>query len=60
MALTPLISSHRVLVNASGTDDNVFIYFQPGAGKVDIKNPTRQAEAALAKLGEIIDVLEGL
>jgi len=42
------------------TYDNVFIYFQPGAGKVDIKNPTKQAETAVAKLGEILDVLAAL
>jgi hypothetical protein len=41
-------------------DDNVFIYFQPGAGKTDIKNPTKQAETAVAKMNEILDVLAAL
>lgn len=42
------------------TYDNVFIYFQPGAGKVNIKEPTRQVAAALTKLDEILAVISGV
>jgi len=42
------------------TYDNVFIYFQPGAGKVNIKEPTKQVLAAEKKLDEIIEILNGL
>ncbi len=42
------------------TYDNVFIYFQPGAGKIDIKNPTNQLKVAQAKINEILDIINGL
>ena len=36
------------------TYDNNFIYFQPGNGKVKIKEPKQQVEIAAKKLGDLI------
>lgn len=36
--------------------DNVFVYYQPGNGKVKIKEPTDLAVKAIAQLGEAIDM----
>lgn len=37
------------------TYDNVFVYFQPGSGKVKIKEPQQMANKAISKLQQIID-----
>jgi len=37
------------------TYDNVFVYFQPGNGKVKIKEPVEMAEKAKSQLKEVID-----
>lgn len=36
------------------TYDNVFVYFQPGAGKIKIKEPTDTANKAIEYLDQII------
>ena len=36
------------------TYDNNFIYFQPGSGKVKIKEPKQQVQLASQKLGELL------
>ena len=36
------------------TYDNNFIYFQPGNGKVKIKEPKQQVALAVSKLGEVL------
>ena len=36
------------------TYDNVFVYFQPGSGKIKIKEPTESAQNAMKYLEEII------
>lgn len=38
------------------TYDNAFVYFQPGNGKVKIKEPQQLARQAMAKIQEVIDV----
>jgi len=35
--------------------DNVFVYFQPGNGKVKIKEPIEMANKALGQLQQAID-----
>ena len=40
------------------TYDNVFVYFQPGSGKVKIKEPVDLAEKAIKQLGEAIDAVK--
>lgn len=37
------------------TYDNVFVYFQPGDGKVKIKEPVEMAEKAKSQLKEVLD-----
>ena len=37
------------------TYDNVFVYFQPGSGKVKIKEPVEMAEKAKSQLKEVLD-----
>ena len=37
------------------TYDNVFVYFQPGNGKVKIKEPVEMAEKAKSQLKEVLD-----
>jgi hypothetical protein len=37
--------------------DNVFIYYQPGNGKVKVKEPLEMANKAIGELREAIDVL---
>lgn len=37
------------------TYDNVFIYFQPGSGKINIKDPTDAANISMKVLDQIID-----
>jgi len=37
------------------TYDNVFVYFQPGNGKVKIKEPVEMAEKAKGQLKEVLD-----
>jgi hypothetical protein len=34
---------------------NVFIYFQPGSGKINIKDPTDFVQKAMAQLKQVID-----
>ncbi len=41
-------------------DDNVFIYTQPGNGKINTKDPLKYLGAAQSKLKEILDVLNAL
>lgn len=36
------------------TYDNVFVYFQPGSGKIKIKEPTEAAQKAMQQLSGII------
>lgn len=36
--------------------DNVFIYYQPGNGKVKIKEPLEMCEKAIGELREAIDL----
>lgn len=40
------------------TYDNVFVYFQPGNGKVKIKEPQELARRAQNQLQQIIDLIE--
>ncbi len=42
------------------TYTNIFIYEQPGAGKLNTKDPIKQITLAKSKLGEIQAVLDGL
>jgi hypothetical protein len=44
----------------SAIDSNVFIYFQPGAGKINIDEPTKQVLSAMKKLGDIMDALNAI
>lgn len=37
------------------TYDNVFVYFQPGDGKIKIKEPVEMAEKAKSQLKEVLD-----
>lgn len=37
------------------TYDNVFVYFQPGSGKVKIKEPVEMAEKAKGQLKDVLD-----
>lgn len=37
--------------------DNVFIYYQPGNGKVKVKEPMEMAKKAIGELREAIDVV---
>eukprot|EP00563_Minutocellus_polymorphus_P001035 CAMPEP_0181038910 /NCGR_PEP_ID=MMETSP1070-20121207/10181_1 /TAXON_ID=265543 /ORGANISM="Minutocellus polymorphus, Strain NH13" /LENGTH=225 /DNA_ID=CAMNT_0023116713 /DNA_START=61 /DNA_END=738 /DNA_ORIENTATION=- len=37
------------------TYDNVFVYFQPGNGKVKVKEPVEMAEKAMSQLKEVLD-----
>jgi len=37
--------------------DNVFIYYQPGNGKVKTKEPLEMANKAIGQLKEILDVV---
>ena len=39
--------------------DNVFVYFQPGNGKVKIKEPIDLAIKAMKQLDEAIEVVKG-
>mmetsp|Transcript_18312 Transcript_18312/g.25819 ORF Transcript_18312/g.25819 Transcript_18312/m.25819 type:complete len:218 (-) Transcript_18312:125-778(-) len=41
------------------TYDNVFVYFQPGNGKVKIKEPVELATKAIKQLAEAIDLAKG-
>lgn len=41
------------------TYDNVFIYFQPGNGKVKIKEPVDMANKAISQLKEVLDFVDG-
>ena len=36
------------------TYDNVFVYFQPGSGKIKIKEPTESANKAIEYLDQIL------
>jgi hypothetical protein len=38
------------------TYDNVFVYYQPGNGKVNIKEPVKMAKQAIQQLQQIIDM----
>ena len=38
------------------SSDNVFIYYQPGNGKVKVKEPLEMCEKAIKELKEAIDV----
>ena len=40
------------------TYDNVFIYYQPGNGKVNIKEPVILAERAIKQLAEAINMVK--
>lgn len=40
--------------------DNVFIYTQPGNGKLNIKEPIKQVKTAIAKLDEVIGIVSAL
>ncbi|KAL7467029.1 hypothetical protein ACHAXS_007300 [Conticribra weissflogii] len=37
------------------TYDNVFVYFQPGSGKLDLKGPNQAAEKAISQIQQILD-----
>ena len=37
------------------TYDNVFVYFQPGNGKIKIKEPTEAIQKAMSQIQQIID-----
>ena len=37
------------------TYDNVFVYFQPGSGKINIKEPVEFAEKAARQIATAID-----
>mmetsp|Transcript_14355 Transcript_14355/g.21080 ORF Transcript_14355/g.21080 Transcript_14355/m.21080 type:complete len:183 (-) Transcript_14355:1103-1651(-) len=39
------------------TYDNAFVYYQPGDGKVKIKEPVQLAEKAIAQIGEAISII---
>ena len=40
------------------TYDNVFVYFQPGNGKVKLKEPLDMATKAMSQLKEVLDFVE--
>jgi hypothetical protein len=40
--------------------DNVFVYYQPGNGKVKVKEPADLAAKAIAQLGEAIEMAKSL
>jgi len=40
------------------TYDNVFVYFQPGNGKVKIKEPVDMATKAISQLKDVLDFVE--
>jgi len=40
--------------------DNVFVYFQPGNGKVKVKEPADLAMKAIAQLGEAIEMAKSI
>lgn len=39
------------------TYDNAFVYFQPGNGKVNIKEPSMLAKKAMGQIGDAIDLI---
>jgi len=41
------------------TYDNSFVYFQPGNGKVKVKEPTELALKAMSQINDAISILEG-
>jgi len=41
------------------TYDNAFVYFQPGSGKVKVKEPTELALKAMSQMNDAINMVEG-
>ena len=47
--------SYQLQICDQLTYDNVFIYFQPGSGKINIKAPTDAANNAMKYLDQILE-----